>query len=77
VSLQQERISFTAPSPLEYLVRDYSSHPLAVAGRGILEPRGKLEALQARVLETLEAANEDPASFRVTSHYVIATARRA
>jgi SAM-dependent methyltransferase len=77
VSLQPERISFTAPSPLEYLVRDYSSHPLAVAGRDILEPRGKLEALQARVLETLEAANEDPASFRVTSHYVIATARRA
>jgi SAM-dependent methyltransferase len=76
VSVQQQRISFTAPSPLEYLARDYSSHPLAVAGRDILEPRGKLEALHARTLETLEAANEDRASFRVTSDYVIATARR-
>ena len=63
--------------PAENPVQDYSSHPLAVAGRDILEPRGKLETLQARVLETLQAANEDPASFRVTSHYMIATARRA
>jgi ubiquinone/menaquinone biosynthesis C-methylase UbiE len=45
VSLQHETVWFTAPSPLEYLVRDYSSHPLAVAGREVLEPRGKLEGL--------------------------------
>jgi hypothetical protein len=30
-----------------------------------------------RTLEILEAANEDPAAFRVTSRYVIALARRS
>jgi SAM-dependent methyltransferase len=76
VSLQEATLAITAPSALEYLVTEHSSHPFAVVGRAILEPRGKLEALQARTLEILEGANEDPAAFRVTSRYVVATARR-
>jgi hypothetical protein len=54
-----------------------ANHPLAVAVRAVLEPRGEAEALRHRMLATYEAANEDPDAFRVTSRYVVATARRA
>jgi SAM-dependent methyltransferase len=75
-TVREAEIAITGPSPLEYLVREYASHPYAVVTRAILEPRGKLEALQARTLDILEEANEDPAGFRVTSRYVVATASR-
>jgi hypothetical protein len=47
-----------------------------VAGRAVLEPRGEAEALRGQALEILEAANEDPAGFRVTNRYMVATAER-
>ncbi|HEY7630640.1 MAG TPA: class I SAM-dependent methyltransferase [Thermoleophilaceae bacterium] len=76
VSLEEETIQFTAASIAEQVDGDQENHPLAVAGRAVLEPAGELEALRARIFETYEAANEDPDAFRVTSHYVIATASR-
>jgi hypothetical protein len=42
----------------------------------VLGPRGEDEALRERMLAIYEAANEDPDAFRVTSRYVVATARR-
>jgi SAM-dependent methyltransferase len=77
VALEEATISFSGPSPREYLEAEGDSHPVALAGRAVLEPRGEGEALQASMLEVLEEANEDPAAFRVTSRYVIATARRS
>ena len=76
VSVDEHSLSFTAASASDYLDTEYESHPLAVAGRAVLEPRGEAEALRARALEILEAANEDPAGFRVTNRYVVATAER-
>ena len=42
----------------------------------MLGPRGEGDALRERMLAIYEAANEDPDAFRVTSRYVVATARR-
>lgn len=75
VSGEEGSISFTGDSPAQYLDAE-AGHPLAVAGRAVLEPRGEAEALRERQLAVLEAGNEDPAAFRVTSRYVIATAQR-
>jgi hypothetical protein len=76
VTMQDERLAFTAPSARDYLDQELANHPLAVAARAILEPRGEMRAVEARALEILQAANEDPDGFRVTSHYIVATARR-
>jgi SAM-dependent methyltransferase len=76
VAVEEERLAFTAPSPAAYIDQQ-ADHPLAVAGRAVLGPRGESEALRARMLAIYETANEDPDAFRVTSTYVVATARRA
>jgi len=76
VTADEHSLSFTAASASDYLDAEYENHPLVVAGRAVLEPRGEAEALRAQALEILEAANEDPAAFRVTSRYVVATAER-
>jgi SAM-dependent methyltransferase len=75
VNLAEERIAFTARSPQAYL-DGQAEHPLAVAGQAVLGARGEAEALRARMLAIYEARNEDPGAFRVTSTYVLATARR-
>lgn len=77
VAVEEERLVFTARSPRDYLDAESANHPLAVAGRAILEPRGEARALRDRMLSIYQAANEDPDSFRMTSRYVVATARRA
>jgi hypothetical protein len=53
-----------------------AEHPLWVAARALLEPRGEVEALREQSLAILEEGNEDPEAFRATSRYVVATARR-
>jgi SAM-dependent methyltransferase len=76
VSIREESLVFTAGSPAEFLNAELSNHPLWAAGRELLEPRGELEATRDRALKVLETRNEDPNAFRVTSDYVVATARR-
>src|SRR6266545_2220381 len=76
VTADEHSLSFTAASASDYLDAEYENHPLVVAGRAVLEPRGEAEALRAQALEILEAANEDPAAFRVTNRYIVATAER-
>ena len=73
--LAEERISFTGASPDTFL-DEQAGHPLAVAGEAVLGPRGESVALRARMLAIYEEENEDPAAFRVTSRYVVATLRR-
>jgi SAM-dependent methyltransferase len=75
VSVAEERLAFTAPSP-EAFVDVGADHPLAVAGQAVLGPRGESEPLRERMIAIYEAGNEDPDAFRVTSRYVVATARR-
>jgi SAM-dependent methyltransferase len=76
VETEEHRLAFTGSSPREYLDEDSANHPLAVAGRAVLEPRGEADALRDRLLAIYQAANEDPDAFRITSRYVVATARR-
>ena len=77
VTTNEERLAFAAGSPREFLDSEFANHPLSVAGREVLEPRGEADALRERVLSILEAANEDPDGFRVTRRYVVVTARRS
>jgi SAM-dependent methyltransferase len=76
VTVEEQSLSFTANSPQDYLDTESANHPLAVAGRAVLEPRGEADELRARMLSIYERANEDPDGFRVTSRYIVATARR-
>jgi hypothetical protein len=73
----EHAIAFTARSPHDYLDEESAHHPLAVAGHAVLEGSGEGEAVRQRMLAIYEAASEDPSGFRVTSRYVVATARRA
>ena len=77
VMVQEEHLAFMAGSPREFVDAESASHPLAVAGRAVLEPRGEAAGLRERMLSIYEAANEDPDRFRVTSRYSVATARRS
>ena len=47
---------------------------MAVAGQAVLDARASA-AVRERMLAIYTDANEDPAAFRVTSRYVVATAR--
>jgi SAM-dependent methyltransferase len=76
VDLVEERISFSGPSAAAHVDADRENHPLAVAGRPVLEQHGEAEAVRERMIAILEQANEDPNAFRVTSRYVIATITR-
>lgn len=76
VDLSEAQIAFTAASPREFVATELRVHPAWIAARSVLEPRGELQAVRDRALEVSTAANEDPAGFRVTSRYVVATARR-
>jgi SAM-dependent methyltransferase len=76
LQLYEHRHVFTSESPRAYFEAEFEAHPLWVAGRGILEPRGELDGVRDRVLEVLVTANEDRAGFRVTGRYVVAVARR-
>jgi len=74
-SVKEHSLPFNAASAHDFL-EEGSSHPLAVASRQILERHGLAEDVYMQMLEILQAANEDPSGFRVTSRYVTATGVR-
>lgn len=76
VDVEERRLAFTDTSARDYAEGESRHHPLAVAGRAALERSGQTQAVFERALEVLEAGNENPDGFRVTSRYVVATARR-
>jgi SAM-dependent methyltransferase len=76
LTVKEHRLSFTAASPRDHLDRDSANHPLAVTGRQILERHGTADETSTQLLAILEAANEDPTGFRVTSRYITAAACR-
>jgi len=75
VQLAEVSVEFTAPSVDDYLDEQASTHPLAVSGFAVLQRHGRAEELRERLRQILEAANEDPGAFRLTSPYVVATVR--
>jgi SAM-dependent methyltransferase len=77
VAIAEESIAFTGSSPRDYLEAEFDAHPLWSAGRAVLEPLGRMEALREQALAILERGNEDPHALRLTSRYVVATARPA
>jgi hypothetical protein len=76
VKVTHHALAFTASSAREFLDDQAQHHPMAVAGLGVLEQLGQAQALRARLLAILQNGNEDARTFRVTSRYVVATARR-
>jgi len=67
VELAEHGLAFTAASPRAFVDAEFTNHPLWSAN----DAPDKRE----QVLAVLERANEDAAAFRVTSPYVVATAR--
>jgi SAM-dependent methyltransferase len=76
IAVHEEQLAFTAASAREYLDSEGENHPMAVAGRALLERSGEGPAVRERMLAIFEAGNEDPDAFRVTSRYIVALARR-
>jgi ubiquinone/menaquinone biosynthesis C-methylase UbiE len=76
VAAEERSHAFVAPSVDDWIESETRNHPLQVAGAAVLEARGEANEVLGRVREIYEAANEDPDAFKVTSRYVIATARR-
>jgi SAM-dependent methyltransferase len=76
VATEEHELAFGGESAEAYYAEEWEDHPLLVAARALLEPRGEAEPLRARLLSILEAGNEDPTAFQVTSRYVVATATR-
>lgn len=69
-------LAFTAGSPAAFLDSELGDHPLWAARAATLDREGRLATFRDSALRILDAANEDPAAFRITSRYVIATATR-
>ena len=76
LATHEERLAFSATSPRAFVESEFRDHPMWVAGRAVLEPRGEMEAMHDRALAILGAANEEPDDFRITSRYVVATLQR-
>jgi SAM-dependent methyltransferase len=74
LTVKEHSLCFTAASPRDHLDREGANHPLAVAGRQILEQHGTADETYTQLLAILEATNEDPTGFRVTSRYITAAA---
>jgi SAM-dependent methyltransferase len=76
VECDHQQLVFSGSSPQEFLEAELRLHPGWIAARAVLEPQGAMQSVRARALKILEAANEDAAGFRITSQYVVTTARR-
>jgi SAM-dependent methyltransferase len=75
VEVEEAEIAFTAESPEAFADGESRNHPMWFATRAALEPDA-VTALEERTLELYRDANEDADGFRVTSRYVLVTARR-
>jgi SAM-dependent methyltransferase len=77
VEVHEETLAFTASSAKEYAEGEWKNHPLWVEVRAVLEPLGKWQAVCEATMEVFSDANEEPSSFRISSHYVVANASRS
>jgi len=76
VDLREERLAFTGPSAHAWLQTQLDHHPVWLEAGDALRERGGWDDLVARSQALLESANEDPAAFRVTGRYLVATIHR-
>ena len=77
VVAHDRELAFTGDSPEAYFAAQEEHHPLAIAGRSVLEGAGAYDALRAEGLAILRAGNEQPDGFRVTSPYRVLELRAA
>ena len=71
VTVHDAQISFSQPSAQAWLDDGEANHPMAIAGAAAQRAAGRYDAVRADALEILEAANEDPQGWRVTSRYIV------
>jgi SAM-dependent methyltransferase len=76
LTVKEHRLCITAASPRGYLDRESANHPFALTGRQVLEQHGTADETSTQLLAILEAANENPTGFHVTSRYITAAACR-
>jgi SAM-dependent methyltransferase len=76
VATQDQSLAFTGASPQAYADAELADHPGWVHARELLEPAGRWDRVRADLTQLFADANEDPAAFRITSRYVIATVTR-
>jgi len=77
VEFEEAALVHRAASVDEYMREVVDVHPLAVAGRALLEPSGGAERIRQETRRILAEANEDPGRFAVSSRYAIVIARRS
>lgn len=68
---------FTGASAVAYWDDLVEHHPLAIAARRALERAGTCDSVRTEAIAVLEAGNESPAGFQVTSPYFVLRAERA
>jgi SAM-dependent methyltransferase len=76
IEVHDHRLAFEAASPAAFAEDQMAHHPMWLEARALLEPAGRWDGIEPKVLAALETANEDPSAFRVTSDYVVVVARR-
>jgi SAM-dependent methyltransferase len=77
VAASEHEVTFSADSPRAFVEAEYENHPMWIAGRAVLEPRGEADAVRDRVIEIFGEENETPGAFSVTSRYIVAKMRRS
>jgi hypothetical protein len=75
VRAEEGTLAWAAPGVDAFLDAQLDRHPVSLALRARLGP-AEAAALRAECRRILEAANEDPAAFRVTARYAVVTATR-
>lgn len=76
VDVEEHELVTTASSVDEYLDEQSRDHPMAISAMAVLEKLGRAEEVRADLRRILVEGNEDPAAFRATSRYVVATLSR-
>ncbi|HYN99992.1 MAG TPA: class I SAM-dependent methyltransferase [Actinomycetota bacterium] len=76
VKFHEGALEFSDDSPEAFLKRNQENHPMSVATRPLLEKAGTFNAVYEESLQVLNAGNEDPAAFKVTSRYRVVEIRR-
>jgi hypothetical protein len=76
VTVDEHALAFAASSARAFAEDEFEHHPGWVDARAVLEGRGEWQHLCDEVIALFDAANEDPAAFRVSSEFAIVTATR-
>lgn len=75
VLFHEGQLNFSAESAEDYLSAIVGNHPMFVTMRTVLEAAGSFEGVRAQALRVLQAGNQDPHRFLVTSPYRVLEVR--